>query len=68
MLKVAQNHGKRAKKGPNNVFGRFLDVSVSHMTKKCTKTNIFATSSVKNQGGPPLSPKIQGGPPILCPP
>jgi hypothetical protein len=37
--------------------------------KKCTKTNIFATSSVKNQGGPPnLSPKIQGGPPTLSPP
>jgi hypothetical protein len=50
MLKIAQN---REKKGQN-------------VTNKNTKTNIFATISVKNQGGPPtLSPKIQGDPPPL---
>jgi hypothetical protein len=50
------------------VFGQFLDVFVIIMTEKCTKTNIFVPSLVKNQGGPPtLSPKIQGGPPTLSP-
>jgi hypothetical protein len=50
------------------MFLRFLDVFVILMTKKCTKNNIFATSSVKNQGGPPtLSPKIQGDPTPFSP-
>jgi hypothetical protein len=57
MLKVAKNHEKRGEIGPNGVFGRLLDVFGVFMTKKCTKTNIFAESFAKNQGGPP----------ILCP-
>jgi hypothetical protein len=68
MPKVAKNHLKTAKIGPNGVFRRLLDVFGVFMTKKCTKTNIFSARSVKNQEGPPtLSPKIQGGPPTLCP-
>jgi hypothetical protein len=46
MLKVATI-------GPNGVFERLLDVFGIFMTKKCTKTNFFAASSVKNQGGTP---------------
>jgi hypothetical protein len=46
------------------VFFTIFDVFVILMTKKCTKNNIFATGSIKNQGGPPtLSPKIRGGDP-----
>jgi hypothetical protein len=60
MLNVVQNHEKRAKIGPNNLFS---DVSVILMTKKCTKIKKITTGSVKNEGGTPyptLSPKIQG--------
>jgi hypothetical protein len=47
----------------------FVYVFVILMTKQCTKNNIFATGSVKKQGGPPtLSLKIQGGPPPFVSP
>jgi hypothetical protein len=69
MLKGDKYHEKRDKMGPNGVFGQFLDVFVVVMTKKCTKTNNFATSSVKNVWvAPSLSPKIQGGSPHPLPP
>jgi hypothetical protein len=59
MLKVTKNHEIIAKIGPNGVIGLFLDVFVILMTKKCTKTIIFATSSVKSQGRlQPLLPEI----------
>jgi hypothetical protein len=68
MLKDAKNHEKRANIGLNGVFGHFLDVFVIPMTKKCTKTNIFATGSVINQGIPHPFAENPGGTPTLCPP
>jgi hypothetical protein len=55
--KVTNKHQKRA----NGVFWQLLAMFINPVTKKCTKTNIFETSSVKNPRGPPtLSLKIQG--------
>jgi hypothetical protein len=63
MLKVALKHVKRAKMDPNNLLGRFLDVFVILTTKKSTKTNIFATSSVKNSvKNSPFRRKSRGDP------
>jgi hypothetical protein len=72
MIKVAQNHEKRAKMGPNNVFGRLFRI----MTKKCTKqtflqqiqSNIHQGPFADNPGGTshPLPPPKVAVPP--CPP
>jgi hypothetical protein len=48
LLKVAKKLLQRAKIGPNGVLSDFMDVFAIPMTKKCTKTNICATGSVKD--------------------
>jgi hypothetical protein len=59
MLKVAKNHEKKAKMGRNGVFGKFVDV----LLFLCSKTDIFATGSVKNQGdSPPFRQKSKDFP------
>jgi hypothetical protein len=46
--KVAKNHENRAKMGPKQrvwaIFGWFFFIPI---TTKCTKTNMFATRSVR---------------------